>query len=158
MLTQWTHATRQRLWCDVDRPFLALPTTPCSRLDSSPDCSVARVVLEWSMVSRLSVTPLSHDHDAPAHCLAEKFTSRWSSNYKVKVAQWKLYVLGAYYQIDKTINFCGQITFVSRAKGPLIINHMYNATLYKNEIRTYVVKFFHQNNREFNCKQVYLSY
>jgi len=44
---QCTHATRQRLWSDVARPFLASPTTLCSPLDSSPDCCGRNEV--WSL-------------------------------------------------------------------------------------------------------------
>jgi len=56
MQTQCTCATCQRLWFDAARPFLASVTRLCSPMDSSADCSVARVRAEWSLVSWLSVT------------------------------------------------------------------------------------------------------
>jgi len=77
--TQHTQATRQRLLFDVFRPFLASPTRLCSAMDSSPDCSVATVWAEWIQVclmSRLSVTRLSHEPDATYN-----LTSPWRSSY-----------------------------------------------------------------------------
>ena len=113
MQTQCAHATRQRLWFDVARPLLGSLTRLCSPLDSSPDCSVATVWAEWSLVSRLSVTRLSHEPDAPAHCLAEKWRS-----YKVKVVQWKSILSKLCMVLSErqtVIFFSTEITFISRA-------------------------------------------